>query len=458
MIFGSLILLALFTKEALQISYWAHDDLAYLDSYEYKFRFEGRWLIYSLFDWLKQIPAVLAWLTVVLAYFIFFYFVFWRLLKSKTQALLLALIGITSITLYKELLWPQTLFTNAILLLLAIPLSQRLPRPIFFLLFSILFFGSLAHSAYLLPLLFLSEFENKTSSESLALLFKILATWVTSLLLGFATAQLICFSRFGEWIQLQDWRRPNYAHDLGSLKDNLFSNLGVLFEHIELAIPNYQFLFGLWLILLLIAVMKRKDLTQVLMLSIIGIAVGLMHYLITCQAGIALSLKSVHALFIGLVLIFAALALILPRVLIVSVLCLQLALPSAVNSYNDLREYRLLSNKLYSAVTKNMPENITKLKIINIDLRGHLAYWLELLSHCSYSNQVINNWDYYFHMQAVLRKHGFKLVRGCYENITIGKLQCQEYNGVIYDKSVCNPGEACFVYKVFNGRLFLKSF
>lgn len=398
-------------REAFSVGYWSHDDFPYRESYsESALKTTGRWFHYLAYPLLRELPQKASWLFCVISYFTFFYFTFRRILKSHLQSFLLAGVALSSVTFYCQLLWPVGLITNAIILLFTIPLSKRLPMPVFFYLFGILFFFCLPHSIYLLPLLYLDQFKDKNTKESFIFLGKLLFFWFTSLIAGFFIASFLVYLEFGHWIYMAAWRKPHPATDLHSLVTNMRINLSSINHHIGTLVSDYQLIIVLFFCFSLLAFFysrnKLSNWIQMSIFIIIGFNIAIIHYLLVLQSGIGIALRSIHSLYLGILVICLSLINVIPRTVVIAFLVLTLGFPAYIKSYQVMRDYHLVTKKFDALI--NIPESLPKNTLIQVDISNSQQLFKKFCKKTlSYKNYfIISNLD--LNLRSALARRSFR--------------------------------------------------
>ncbi|MCI0500304.1 MAG: hypothetical protein L0Y61_00975, partial [Epsilonproteobacteria bacterium] len=204
--------------DLLQIHIYRHDSLYYITQAFYfnVFTAEGRWINYIFYPITTLISGRLLSFFIVLSFFYFLYIVAYRWTKNIYYAALIALLFFQIPSMYDLVMWPATAACAFIVLLLSTFLVQRLPIYLFFIVFGILFFGTMSNFYYLLPLLYLDRLEPNDWGKNVRLFFlKIIPAWAVGFIVGYAVAQLIIYANTGHLMEIAQWRGPHYIHTVG---------------------------------------------------------------------------------------------------------------------------------------------------------------------------------------------------------------------------------------------------
>jgi hypothetical protein len=154
----------------------------------------------------------------LISLFIFFYFTLLNIFKDKALTSFLALSILLSPCYFAQAHWPLTILPANLLLLSSVFVSKRLHYSIVFPLFSILFFGTLSQYIYFLPLLYINTNTDSAQFKPTVYYIKILVYWIITFIAGFISVNIITYLKFGNFIKLDTWRRPHYAHNIIDLR------------------------------------------------------------------------------------------------------------------------------------------------------------------------------------------------------------------------------------------------
>ena len=123
--------------------FWRHDSIYYEPDFVYKLRTEGRWINYIFFEFLRLINPYVAVVSQVLCLLYFTYFTAYKFCSDKVYSLLVASLLVQIPTFPQTLLWPVYALLACFTLISSILLYRRLNKVAFFLLYAILFFGTI---------------------------------------------------------------------------------------------------------------------------------------------------------------------------------------------------------------------------------------------------------------------------------------------------------------------------
>jgi hypothetical protein len=290
---GCLMLLMVFS----QLSYFwdrtvfGHDDLSQIETYYWNLESEGRWLIYLIFKSLRHFNTHVA-LIADFGFISIFGYVCARKWVSSSQSILIALLVMLTPSVVLFLDWPIIALPSMFLLAIAALVCKRMSLCPFFLIFGILFNATYSNVYFLLPLLFLSE-NYKT-------LLRVILCWLAGYVIGFAIAELITYIICGHFIELAEWRKPNYIRSWADIETNILTALGRASSHMRY-MGKVCVLIG-FLCIALFAWIYRNNKTQgILMVLIMGL-VAMSCYAQSIPAGIGVSMRTAHCLYFSLIL------------------------------------------------------------------------------------------------------------------------------------------------------------
>ena len=152
------VLLLLFCIEGFLILHtqvWRHDSFLHIPSYYGNLVSEGRWLNYLLFPLLRRFPPHLS-LALSFAALGYFSWSVARQLTDRRGALLFSLAALQLPSIWSLFGWPLIPLSAYLLLAAAAFLAPRLDYRLFFLLFGILFHGTLNNFYNLLIVLYIA--------------------------------------------------------------------------------------------------------------------------------------------------------------------------------------------------------------------------------------------------------------------------------------------------------------
>ena len=271
-----------------EIPAFRHDELRYLDSYNYKLSTEGRWLNYLFFSVLKLSNIKIVAILNMIFFFVFSYKCFLNVFERK-YALLCAMVSlfIPPIHLLNE--WAQTSMLSFFLLAVAAIIYEKMSLLLFFLVFSILLNGCLSHFYFLLPLLFIKNKKN---------FFRIICYWCVFFIVGFLFAELMVFILKNKFITLVDWRNPNY---IDSIADFICNLKKIMTSFIAISEKLGVFLggaFGIAVIVFAVTWMQKKNKEKMLQIVLICM-VAASIFALSLSAGLSVEMRSAACLFMA---------------------------------------------------------------------------------------------------------------------------------------------------------------
>lgn len=275
----------------------AHDAMPNLLNYEWKLRGEGRWLNYLLFPFLKSLNHQVIWLLSFGLFSYFSYCIARNLSFSRKSSFLFALtiLFIPQVHLLAD--WPLTVFPMYVIAAAAAYTHKKLPVPLFFVIYGVLFCGSLPNLYFALPLLFIGRDSNT--------LLRVIVCWILGYIVGFAVSQLMTFLLCGSFIKLAQWRNPNYVTDWQSLLDNICRAYSTFSRNVK----EIGWLIIAFVILALPFYVKAmlRNWRHSSLVLLICLAVALSAHVQSIPAGINISVRSLYALYmVTYIIIFAA--------------------------------------------------------------------------------------------------------------------------------------------------------
>jgi hypothetical protein len=201
------------------VGFWRHDSMYYEVSYLHKLSSEGRWINYILSPLLRILPPLFAIALVYSSLIYFCYAAAQRLTNDKAYSLILALIVVNIPFLQLQLLWPATTLPGFLALASSAYLAKRISPYFLMAAFSIIFFGTLSHLYFLLPVLYLRDLNKKK-------FIGLFLAWVFFFILGYLVSQGVTFLITSEFIEMADWRKANRVESFSDLQMNTERVLG----------------------------------------------------------------------------------------------------------------------------------------------------------------------------------------------------------------------------------------
>ena len=351
-----LILIFLFFRNILlllDIDIWRHDAIYYHESYEYKLKTEGRWINYFLYDFLKFIPPHLSIILRLSSVFTFVYMASFRLSGTKFYSLFLGLSVLQMPPLYPNLLWPTAQLAGWLFLGLSSLVVDKFKVSTFFVIFSILSFGTSSVFHFLILLLFIGPLYDGSSQDTshLSKFSKLIFLWIITFIFGYIVSNVMVYLLTGQYgMRLADWRKPHYVTSLDDLVMNAGSALNYLKYHLSIIMSlNRRFIHLLLIALFGLMAISRKSLYYI----VIPLLVALSVYVSTIPVGIIISFRTVIPLFAGLMFVFF----VAPRMksyekLFLTLLCLAISFKASYYSYDMLNWYRNITTVYATELSK----------------------------------------------------------------------------------------------------------
>jgi hypothetical protein len=292
-------------QEFYAIDIWRHDAVFYLDSYSGKLAEEGRWVNYLLFEQLRQLNPSVA-ITLQLTCFALFVFIAARCLtRDLSYSFCVAVLSLAAAPLYIQLLWPNTSLPAFVALLSAALCRRSLHPWLYFALFGTLFFGTMSHLYFLLPLLFwglLPKGQKSYGQQMRTLISGLLAPWIAGYVFGFVVAHAATtLIGDGSGIVFADWRRPNPASDIGQFITNVQTSLAYLTRDLQIHAEQLSWLQILLMLALFTRQLVRNDSP---MQFIIPLLVILSLYASIIPYSVALSYRTSLTVWAGITFLF----------------------------------------------------------------------------------------------------------------------------------------------------------
>lgn len=204
---------------------FGHDEMHYYPDFYFKLLEDGRWLNYLLHDFLRSVPLPL-WSVLYVA---LSWLLFHRIARLYAFDLAhAALVASTIVLMYPFVeiaLWPGTVVPVLLLGLLALELQARGIRyQLIYLVSGILMFGSMQTLYFVLPLLFVPAFLERSRPPGVQWkqLFSHMCWWIGGSVAGVLCMALMLRLLAGTFVvQPAAWREINPAVDLASLLENI---------------------------------------------------------------------------------------------------------------------------------------------------------------------------------------------------------------------------------------------
>ncbi len=342
-----------------EIHIYRTDDLYYITQdiyYEYHFSHEGRWinLISSSF-----LPLISGKILSLFIMFFFFYFIFissYRWSKNFYYAIIVSLLFLQIPSLYAQLLWPATSVLAFFVLALSAFVVRFLPIYIFYMLFGILFFGTLSNFYYLLPLLHLSLLTSSNIRVNLKVLFlKIIPAWALGFIVGYVITQVIIYITTGHLMTILPSREPHYIHSINDLIDNTLQSFYYLQRDIGYIFSNIWMII-LFFIAILLAFSSGKK--QLLFISfILYFAIIIIHYVAVIPIGIYIAPRTVLATWVGILAIAFYIPLLKQwQVFFITPVIIFFTFSLYEQNHTALQWYNTVTNTYYTKLLEESPQ------------------------------------------------------------------------------------------------------
>ncbi len=331
------------------VGFWRHDSMYYELSYLHKVSEEGRWINYLLSPMLRTLPAQFAIACIYLSLLYFIYVGAVRASMSKSFALILSLIAVQIPFLQIQLLWPVATLPSFLVLALAAFLANKISPYLLLPLFSVLFFGTMSHLYFLLPILFLRDLD-------VGKFFRISATWITSFILGFLVTQAATHLTTGHFIEIASWRNANKINNFSDVIENTERVLGSFFD---VNIQVFEFLgaasAAIILLLMFIDRNYKKDILPVIILGCSALAI----YFSSIYLGLAVAARTAFVYVVCLLfLVFVKNRYSNCGKFISLLVALLIGLKFAVGSYQSIAWYAGVTGVIKDEMGSALPEKI----------------------------------------------------------------------------------------------------
>ena len=439
LLFSTFLAISIF-YDIFQIHIYRHDSLYYMPSadtyHNYKVTAEGRWLNYLLFNVLTHIRGSLLSIFILLSFGYFIFSVTYKWSQNYYYALILSLLSIQIPSFYDLITWPVASTPAFLVLLLSIFSQKRLNIFFYFMLFGILFFGTMSNYYYLLPLLYLSYLKDHDWKQNLKFIsFNLIPAWAIGFILGYMTTQLIVYINFDHLMEIANWRDPNYVHSIDDLVENISRSINYLERDIKSIFING------WLVLLFIfslivaTINRRKDL--VLIPVILFFLIIVIHYVIVLPVGIAISPRTIVATWVGVL----AISFFVPSVKNWQIYFL---VPMIVfftsrlylDNHHNLQWYKNVTNTHFNQLLSEAPKSAEQYKgVILYASDSDIKKRNKLISkiNSTFKKSNIEGLDAFMRWAPSAWEAGFKSVGNCYK----GKGRNAPYHSVKGLNNIC---------------------
>ena len=301
---------------------------------------DGRWLAHFLFPLLKLVSGRIALFLNLLLLLLFLFLVARRYIGRSSYAFAFAALCISASPLSHQLLWPSMTLSAIVLLIVAASVVRMLPVYLFYVIFGLLFVGTVSNFYYLLPLVHLPLLAKSALLANFrTLTMQIVPAWIC----GFVVGQLVMiiavycytFINTGDGqigLQIAGWRRTGLVNDLGS---SIMNSVKEFVIHLDIFTFKAKGVVAVAVAALALGILSgfRHLPAKLLFLGII-----LAHYVLIMPLGIHFIFRTAVPAAIG----FAALLFLTPQTgrlkqVLQSMLLLCISVAWSIQSVNSLR-------------------------------------------------------------------------------------------------------------------------
>lgn len=371
------VLYGLIIYQAMNYGFWRHDDISYLYNYDNKFLEEGRWLNYVFFDGLSRTDPKIWWAVNFVLVACFLWFLVCRYCEDRLSRVLLLGTLLAAPGLYALMNWPGMMALLSLLLVLSALVVDRIPYPVFLLVFSILSFGVNSLAIYFLPMFYLHK-RFDTWRSGVIWWSQFVLWWGLSFVVGYGVANLLVWLRFGKTIELAAWRQPHPASSFEQLFENLVRNARLFEKHVSDFFPFFEFLVAGAAVFVTIAIIRqtpRSSWSALCVFVTMGFAMAITHYVISLKHGIAISHRTVFSVYWGGVLAFWGLTFLGWRPLIGILMFGLIGLPAWYASYSQVAWFSQTTRRIVATVQQVMPAPLQTYKRVIIDARDFEGFY-----------------------------------------------------------------------------------
>lgn len=350
--------LALFYN-VFQIHIYWQDSLCNVtqDDYKYKVSSEGRWINYILYPVTTFISGKLLSLFILLTIPYFIFIILYRWSKNFYYAGLVSLLFLQIPSFSVILLWPATVAPAHLMLLLSIFLVQRLPIYIYFILFGILFFGTMSNYYYLLPLLYLNFLSQNSPNKNIRFVFlKIIPAWATGFIVGYLVTQLVVYIATGHLMHIGSWRNTNYIHSIHDLTQNILSSFNFFIIYTRDIFSN-AWIVLVYFIALFIAFKDEKK--YLFFISFVFyFLIIIIHYIIIIPVGIDILGRTIFSSWVGiLAIVFFIPSIKQWKILLLTPIILFFTFTLYERNQANLEWWNTLTNTYFENLIKESPKS-----------------------------------------------------------------------------------------------------
>ncbi|WP_294117394.1 hypothetical protein [Thiolapillus sp.] len=347
--------------DIVQIHIYRHDALYYMPNantyYKYRVASEGRWIVYGLFYFITKIPGNILSIFALLSFGYFVFISIYKWVENYYYALILSLLFMQIPSFYDLITWPATAAPAFLVLLVAISLQKKLNIFVFFIIFGILFFGTMSNYYYLLPLLYLNYFQKHNWKESLKFTsYKLISAWAIGFIVGYIVTQLILYVNFDHFLAIEAWRDPHYIHSMEDMYENILRSLRYLQRDIQSIFLNSWIILLFIFTLIVSTIDRRKDLIFIPL--VLFSLIILIHYVIVLPVGIYIAPRTIVATWVGIL----AILFFIPSIkqwqiyLLVPIIVFYTSI-LYLNNHNNMRWYANVTNIHFDKLISETPKD-----------------------------------------------------------------------------------------------------
>ena len=450
LVFGIILIISIF-NDILQIHIYRHDALYYTMKSAYhtdKVISEGRWINALVFDLFSNINGKVLSVFILTSFGYFIFIITNKWTKNIYYSMIVALLFVQIPSFYDLIGWPPVTAPTFVILLSSIYLHKKIKNIfLFFLLFGVLFFGTMSNYYYLLPLLYLEYFLiHDWKQNSKFIFYKLLPAWALGFIFGYIITQFIVYVDFGHFMSVADWRQPHYIHSLNDLQYNVLHSLNFLETHLKSIFINIGLLFLFISSIIIATIDRKKDLVFIPLL--IFFLITIIHYIVILPIGIYISPRTIVATWVG---VFAV-AFLVPSIkewqiyLLVPVIIIFMYTLYSIN-HNNLQWYAGVTNTYFNDFVKNIPKNYNQydyLILCATDLEMKTSTEKIVENNNFIKEYYIENFNEMARWIPIGYEAGFKQVILCDKNKTVDSLddKCKEIMKVTNNcsKTIKNTG------------------
>ena len=462
--------------DVFQIHIYRLDSIYYMSNAETYFTSsiptEGRWINYFFFNVIAYIPVAGTFLSifVLISFGYFIFTITYKWTENYYYALIVSLLFIQLPPFYDLITWPATATPVFLVLLLSIFLQKRINIFFYFILFGILFFGTMSNYYYLLPLLYLSYLKNYDWKKNLKFVsFKLLPAWAIGFVVGYIVTQLIVYINFGHFITLARWRDPHYVYSILDLVENISRSINYLERDIKSIFFNRWLVF-LFIFSFIVATIDRRKNLVFIPIALFSLII-VIHYIIVLPVGILIDPRTIVATWVGVL----AISFFIPSIknwqiyLLVPIIVF-FTFKYYLNNHQNLQWYANVTNIHFNKLLSETPKSPAQYKgIILYASDADIKKRYKLISKINNTLMVGANMatqDTFYDWAPSAWEAGFKSVSNCdgekgesalFHSVKDLDLICKEVSKIIIDHKKRLEKDITFYHIIgeYDGRLII---